>query len=361
MECPGCFDNSTSFPQHHFKTIFVNYANRRRFERSVGYIVGPAFVSLNSVSLIANVAILAILFHRGVRNRTAGIIINLAINDILILCIGTPWRTVTYVSDSWPFGSGLCKLSVYGLMLTLHVEMYTILLLACLRYFAITKPLTSAVVLTKKKIYLLVSVLWITAILLNIPAAKFATLVPFSYDNKTETVCIRMSMKSSTPAERTYVKCHFVMTYTVPLLITFALLGMSIHKLNKSNMFIVGQAQYTRKRKQAVHRLIVLTLIYAICVLPVSVLSFVRFMVSSATRHSKEFIIAEICALFCAFMRCAVHPFLYNCMAKDFRKDAVKMITRQNSFSSDFTRRCNSDIHDGCRVMLYISTKIDDK
>ena len=337
---------------------FTNFAQRRDFERSIGHIVGPAFVLMNILSLIANVVILVVLFRRGVKSRTTVIIINLGINDVLLLCIGTPWKLVSYVSDTWLLGTAMCKLAVYGLMLSLYVEVYTLLLLSFLRYVAISRPLNATVNLTRTKVYLLIGAVWISAILINVPTANYATLISFAHDNESDVLCMKMAIRVVPIAEKIYGQCYFILTYTVPLVVIFSLLGASIKNLNRSKVCISGMSKDNRKRHQAIMRLVALTFIYAICVFPINVLAILRFMVRSETRHSQEFIIADVCAMFFAFSKCSLHPMMYNCMAKDFRKDVIKLIKRQSTCSNDYTKRCTSDTASGQYVKVSIDNPV---
>ena len=361
MGCPGCFYNTTDPWDQGSDDIFVSFAQRRRFERSVGHIVAPAFVIMNSFSLLANIVILVVLFRRGARSRTAVIIINLGFNDILLLCIGTPWKLVAYVMDSWHIGVVMCKLTVYSMMSTLHVEVYTLLLLASLRYLAISKPLNAAVFLTNVRVYILIGVVWTSAILINIPGARFAAVVPLTYDNETYLLCVRMPVRSTSLAEQVYGKCHFFATYTVPLVVIFALLGVSIKKLNSTNSYISGRTTTTdnRKRKRAVYRLVALTVTYAVCVLPVNMVFISRFIIGGRAMHTEAFVIWEICAVFIAFFKCSIHPLLYNCMAEDFRNDVIKLLKRQNtSNSSYYSKKANSDIGSGQNVKDYLDSPV---
>ena len=342
MSCPECYNTSDS----RYDGILQSYAQRRQFERSIGHIVGTALVSMNVVSLIANVIILVVLFRRGIHSRTAVIIINLGINDILLLCLGTPWKLAIYTSDSFPLGDTACKVAVYALMLTLYVEVYTLLLLALLRYLAIAMPFSTAVRLTNTKVYVLVLAVWIISLLVNIPAGVFATLATFQFDEPQE-MCIKMAFRSTTLAQQIYGKCHFLMTYTVPLVVIFALLCVSINKLNNSRTCIICERRDIMTRKVAIYRLVILTVTYAICELPINIMSILRFLIIDTRINSKGFIIAEICAMFFAFVKCSVHPILYNCMAKDFRRDAINIIKRQSTSSSDYTRKLSNDTPSG--------------
>ena len=342
--CSECFDNITNH-QHQDDDILESFVQRRRFERSVGQIVAPAFITMNFLSLVANVLILFVLFRRGIRSRSAEMFVTLGFNNILFLCVGTPWKLMSFLTDSWPMGSTMCKVAVYSLMLTLHIEVYTLLLLAALRYMAISSPLRAAVLLTNVKMYILMGTVWISAILVNIPGAMFATLVPFTYKNRTDLLCMRIPTRNISLDEQIYGKCHFVLTYIVPLLIIFTLLGASIKKLNTAKSCIIGETMNNRKKKRAVCRLVALTTTYAVCVFPITVLFILRFVTGVDNMHSKAFVIMEICALFFAFVKCSIHPLLYNCMAKEFRQDAIKLIMRQighNGSTSDCTTNLDS-------------------
>ena len=344
MCCQSCSNGTSEIYPTDDESLASSYAQRRKYELSIGHIVGPAFVVMNGISLLANLVILVLVLRRGTRSRTSVIIANLIINDIILLCVGTPWKLVVYVWDSWPLGSVTCKAAVYALMLTLHVQVYTILALACLRYIAIAKPFNAAVKLTRGKVYGVVCMVWVTAVFINIPAGRYAVVAPFVYDNETDLLCLKMAIGSVPLSEQVYGKFHFILTYTVPLVITFSLLIASILKLHNSGICSVGHSTDFRQRRYAVRRLVALTLIYAVCVLPINFMSNVRLVVGGEMTNSKAFIIAEICALFLAFLKCSAHPLLYNCMAKDFRRDARKIIQRQGTRSSSiFSNKCNSD------------------
>ena len=343
MGSSGYFYNATEFHNESTDDTLDGFVHRRRFERSIGHIVAPALVTMNSCSLFANVVILVMLFCRGIRSRTAAIIVNLVFNDILLLCIGTPWKLLSYVTDSWPVGTTMCKLTVYSLTLTFHVEVYSLLLLASLRYMAISKPLRAAVILTNIRVYILLAGVWVSATCINIPVAKFATVASLTYDNMTFISCVRMHARNVSLTEQIYGKCHFVLTYILPLVVILVLTLASIRELNTTSSYIIGGTTNNDKRNHAVHRLVALTITYAVCVLPINIVFMLRFLVGDSSMHSKEFVIVEVCALFVAFLKCSIHPLVYNCMTEDSRKYVRKLLRRENTCSSHYSQRCNVD------------------
>ena len=68
-------------------------------------------------------------------------IISLAVGDLLVLLFGLPFSSIIFISDSWPFGIVMCKVSEFMKDLSVGVTVFTLTALSADRYWAIVCPL----------------------------------------------------------------------------------------------------------------------------------------------------------------------------------------------------------------------------
>ncbi|CAH1265089.1 AVPR2 [Branchiostoma lanceolatum] len=122
------------------------------------------------LTLVGNGTIIAALTHAQKRrfSRVNIFILNLAIGDLCV-CVVTMTTEILFVAfDQWVLGAVMCKLIVYGQIVTLASATFILTAMSIDRYMAITSPLQMS---TKHRTlaHRMVALAWIAAFMLAIP------------------------------------------------------------------------------------------------------------------------------------------------------------------------------------------------
>ncbi|CAF0718388.1 unnamed protein product [Brachionus calyciflorus] len=111
---------------------------------------------------------------------------NLSLSDLFLTILNIPLCLIIYFSKQWPFGSLLCQLGTFSTSCSIYVNILTMAYISIDRYFAVTRPLISnqtcqlrkkSVLVdnhTRHKIYLVLTLIWIIAIVLSLPQFLFS-------------------------------------------------------------------------------------------------------------------------------------------------------------------------------------------
>ena len=111
---------------------------------------------------------------------------NLSLSDLFLTIFNIPLSLIIYFSEEWPFGSLLCQLGTYSTSCSIYVNIFTMAYISIDRYFAVTRPQISnpnyqmrktSILLdekTRKKIYLVLTMIWIIALILSVPQFFFS-------------------------------------------------------------------------------------------------------------------------------------------------------------------------------------------
>ncbi|XP_064644077.1 neuropeptide S receptor-like [Lineus longissimus] len=121
------------------------------------------------VTLFGNVALIAVLMSKKERRRRriSVFLVNLAIGDLTV-CFVTMTLEILFVAfGEWVLGAVLCKLAVYGQIVTLASSTFLLTAMSIDRYQVIVKPLQSLA--RKPKIWKKVAVAWTLAFMFATP------------------------------------------------------------------------------------------------------------------------------------------------------------------------------------------------
>jgi hypothetical protein len=113
---------------------------------------------------------------------------NLSLSDLFLTIFNIPLSLIIYFAEEWPFSSFLCQLGTYSTSCSIYVNIFTMAYISIDRYFAVTRPLISnpnyqmrktSILLddkTRKKIYCVLTLIWIIALILSVPQFLFSKL-----------------------------------------------------------------------------------------------------------------------------------------------------------------------------------------
>uniref|UniRef100_A0A2K5CE48 G protein-coupled receptor 83 n=1 Tax=Aotus nancymaae TaxID=37293 RepID=A0A2K5CE48_AOTNA len=94
-----------------------------------------AYSFIIAFSLFGNVLVCHVIFKNPrMHSATSLFIVNLAVADILITLLNTPFTLVRFVNSTWVFGKGMCHVSRFAQYCSLHVSALTLTAIAVDRH-----------------------------------------------------------------------------------------------------------------------------------------------------------------------------------------------------------------------------------
>ena len=154
-------------------------------------LIGIAFFYsiLIITSLTSNpLLIYVLLWRRKAQIKLIDIFVaNLSLSDLFLTLFNIPLSLILYFAATWPFGSLLCQIGTYSTSCSIYVNIFTMAYISIDRYFAVTRPFISSnqnyhmrkksILMDdrmRRKIYLVLTLIWIIALILSLPQFLFS-------------------------------------------------------------------------------------------------------------------------------------------------------------------------------------------
>ncbi|XP_050720732.1 neuropeptide CCHamide-1 receptor-like [Eriocheir sinensis] len=301
-------------------------------ERPETYIVPTVFAFIFVVGAVGN-GTLVFLFARypNMRNVPNMYILSLALGDLLVVVFAVPFVSIIFITDTWPYGEPICRLSEFMRDVSVGVTVFTLTALSADRYLAIVDPVgRRAGAVARRSTVLATAVIWGFALLLASPAALFSHLSMEHTGNGTIVICYPFPTWLGGVYPRVNVLAKLIVYYLLPLLIisTFYLL-MARHLMRASSALpgeAAQQQQQQRARHMAARRkvarmVLAFVVIFAVCYFPNHVFMVWFYFNPNVEHDYNHYWNAFRCIGFClAFFNSCVNPIALYCISGAFRK-----------------------------------------
>ncbi|NWU38376.1 GPR83 protein, partial [Hylia prasina] len=276
-------------------------------------------------SLFGNVLVCHVVVKtKRVHSATSLFIVNLAVADIMITLLNTPFTLARFVNSTWIFGKGMCHVSRFAQYCSLHVSALTLTAIAVDRHQVIMHPLKPRISTGKGVIY--ISVIWIMATCFSLPHAIYQRLFTFEYsEDVTRCLCLPDFPEPADLFWKYLDLTTFILLYVLPLLIISAAYMTVAKKLWLRNVIgDVTTEQYfilRKKNKKTIKMLMLVVILFAVCWFP---LNCYVVLLSSQTIHTNN-------ALYFAFHWFAMsstcyNPFIYCWLNDSFRSELKALL-----------------------------------
>ncbi|NXW37535.1 GPR83 protein, partial [Phaetusa simplex] len=276
-------------------------------------------------SLFGNVLVCHVVIKtKRMHSATSLFIVNLAVADIMITLLNTPFTLARFVNSTWIFGKGMCHVSRFAQYCSLHVSALTLTAIAVDRHQVIMHPLKPRTSTAKGVIY--ISVIWIMATCFSLPHAIYQKLFTFEYSEEvTRCLCLPDFPEPADLFWKYLDLATFILLYVLPLLIISAAYMTVAKKLWLRNVIgDVTTEQYfalRKKNKKTIKMLMLVVILFAVCWFP---LNCYVILLSSQTIHTNN-------ALYFAFHWFAMsstcyNPFIYCWLNDSFRSELKALL-----------------------------------
>ncbi|XP_043928581.1 probable G-protein coupled receptor 83 [Protopterus annectens] len=285
-------------------------------------IVAYSFIIV--ISLFGNVLVCQVIFkNKRMHSATSLFIVNLAVADIMITLLNTPFTLVRFVNSTWVFGKVMCHVSRFAQYCSLHVSTLTLTAIAVDRHQVIMHPLKPRMSTAKGIIY--VTIIWIMASCFSLPHAIYQKLFTFKYSKEmTRSLCVPDFPEPHYIFWQYLDLATFVLLYILPLFIISVAYTTVAKKLWLRNAIgDITTEQYfahRRKKKKTIKMLMLVVVVFAVCWFP---LNCYVVLLSSQTIRTNN-------ALYFAFHWIAMsstcyNPFIYCWLNENFKSELMSL------------------------------------
>ncbi|XP_026541016.1 QRFP-like peptide receptor [Notechis scutatus] len=128
------------------------------------------------VGLVGNVMSLRMLTQKRSHampslNATRSLLINLAICDLMVVCICMPITTGNLVYKAWLYGDVLCRAAPFLQALSVSASILSLTVISVNRYYSVHNPLKARSFFTRTKILTAILVIWVLSLGICLPLA----------------------------------------------------------------------------------------------------------------------------------------------------------------------------------------------
>ncbi|XP_030066292.1 probable G-protein coupled receptor 83 [Microcaecilia unicolor] len=285
------------------------------------------------ISLFGNILVCHVVMkNKRMHSATSLFIVNLAIADLMITLLNTPFTLVRFVSSTWVFGKVMCHVSRFVQYCSVHVSVLTLTAIALDRHQVIMHPLKPRMSTVRGVIC--IGVIWVLASCFSLPHAIYQKLGEFYIGNSVRMVCL-VSFPHPPDLFWKYLDlATFVLLYVLPLFvisITYTTVAKKLWMRNAIGDITMEQYYaHRRKKKMTLKMLMLVVVVFAVCWFPLN--CYVVLMSSRAIGINN--------ALYFAFHWFAMsstcyNPFIYCWLNESFRSElkALLCVCRRRSMA----------------------------
>ncbi|GCC22149.1 G-protein coupled receptor 83-like [Chiloscyllium punctatum] len=312
------------------------FSNQSKYEAesqnpTVKALLIVAYSVIIVISLFGNVLVCQVVVkNKRMHSATSLFVVNLAVADIMITLLNTPFTLVRFVNSNWVFGKLMCHISRFAQYCSVHVSVLTLTAIALDRHQVIMHPLKPRMSTVKGVICIIV--IWIMATCFSLPHAIYQKLFRVEYrKEKVRSLCLHSFPQPADLYWKYMDLSTFILLYVLPLLIITVAYTTVAKKLWLRNAIgdITVEQYFAHRRKKimTLKMLMLVVVVFAVCWFP---LNCYVVLISSKAINTNN-------AIYFAFHWFAMsstcyNPFIYCWLNANFRgelKSLLDMCKRQ--------------------------------
>ena len=123
------------------------------------------------LGLLGNLVIISVFArNRRMRTVTNSFLVNLAICDIMVVCVCMPFSVAFEIYPTWLYGNTLCKLVNFAQGLSVSTSIMTLTVISAERFYAIRRPLRARVFMCRTRIRAIICAIWLLSAFTVVPS-----------------------------------------------------------------------------------------------------------------------------------------------------------------------------------------------
>ncbi|XP_066405459.1 neuropeptide FF receptor 2 isoform X1 [Molothrus aeneus] len=273
-----------------------------------------------------------VLWSRHMRTVTNLFILNLAVSDLLVGLFCMPTTLLDNIIAGWPFGSLVCKMSGMVQGISVSASVFTLVAIAMDRFRCIVHPFKPK--LTVPAAVATIAVIWALAVAIMCPSAALLRLrqekrfqLLLGTDNATRPVFWCREEWPEPAMRKAYTTVLFANIYLAPLALIallYARIGVSLCHAAVPAAGKRGREQQRgawRRKRKAIHTLVLVTLLFALSWLPLwSLMLLSDYGSLSDVQLRLINVYIYPLAHWLAFSNSSVNPIIYGFCNRSFRR-----------------------------------------
>ncbi|XP_037532387.1 cholecystokinin receptor type A [Nematolebias whitei] len=201
------------------------------------------------LSVLGNSLIIAVLVrNRRMRTVTNLFLLSLAVSDLMVSLVCIPFTFIPNLMRDFIFGTGICKLVMYFMGVSVSVSTFNLVAISLERYSAICNPLTSRAWQTKSHAAKVITATWVASFILMLPYPISSTLKPFTrLNNSTGHMC-RLVWPNDVIQQSWYVSLLLIL-FLIPGIVMMTAYGLISLELYRGIKFELSKRKSSRDRQ----------------------------------------------------------------------------------------------------------------
>ncbi|XP_034293781.1 QRFP-like peptide receptor [Pantherophis guttatus] len=235
------------------------------------------------VGLVGNVMSLRMLTRKRSKampslNATRSLLINLAICDLMVVCICMPVTTGNLIYKAWVYGDLLCRAAPFIQALSVSASILSLTVISLNRYYNVHNPLKARSFFTRRKILYTILVIWVFS---------SAICMPLVFMNRREEIEVGSDLPLVFPIcremwpqeelKQSYNFFLFCALYCLPVSFNVVICYLTVHRLWRPTSTLSDSsalkqtllASRLKIRRTVAQMVIALVLLFAISWLPI--------------------------------------------------------------------------------------------
>jgi len=257
------------------------------------------------VSLFGNVIVVLIITKKKrMQTFTNWLLLNLAVADLLVALICIPLEIPLEIKKYWMYGEKFCTFFYPIQTATVYGSVFTLVGLSLSRYWAIIHPFKPQATVRHAKI--VIALIWVLSLAFVIPYMTVLR-VQDDYCGETWTATQR----------RIYTVATVVLQFLLPLFVISIAYTFIVYELKYSKATLKVDKIKRKETKKVVNLLLIITITFALCVLPYHTVGLVGEFYSTEFRYFEDINLASYLLL---YINSCLNPIIYNVFNERFRE-----------------------------------------
>ncbi|KAJ7328552.1 hypothetical protein OS493_024468 [Desmophyllum pertusum] len=292
-------------------------------------------MSLNGNSM----TIYIVLTKPCMRSVTNCLIANMAIADLFMTFSAMPYSAAyAYVGSSWlgsTMGMITCKILHFSVALSIVASIFTLVVIALDRFFAVVYPLKRPSVI--RNISVVSTVIWVLSILSTSPYLYYYKALLLQNGNYH---CFVSWELDSWDASRIYFSFVFISLYAVPLFIIAVFYSIMSFKLwirrIPGNPTAANLRHAAISKRRTIKKLIIIVIVFALCWLPAHLMHL--FIFFDEETYLEIPALLRLISFGVSHANSAINPYLYIALNRNFRRAYVDVLQSCCSHAGNLVR-----------------------
>lgn len=207
-------------------------------------------------------------------SATRSLLVNLAVCDLMVVCICMPITLGHTIYTAWVYGDFLCRAVPFIQAVSVSASVLSLTVISVNRYYSVHNPLNARSYLTQRKLYITIGIVWILSSSICSPLLFMIKLDEICLINVAVPVCRELWPQPR--LKQVYNVLLFIMLYCIPVTFNLTISFLTGRKLWKASQHFddfdphsqVLYASCVKTRKKVAKVVFTLVLLFAISWLP---------------------------------------------------------------------------------------------